>query len=101
MQAKQFFACLLVFIAVFESSARGQSTFGSIIGNAIDLTGAVVPGVKVTLSNLATNEQRSALTDAGGLYQFLNLPPATYRLGVINNQANDPRLIQLALKLIF
>jgi carboxypeptidase family protein len=69
-----------VLIGLCDSAARGQSTFGSIIGSAIDLTGAVVPGVRVTLINLATNEQRSTLTDAGGVYQFLNLPPASYRL---------------------
>src|SRR5437867_2288750 len=80
MLRKQFLTLLIVLTCFCESPARGQSTFGSIIGSAIDLTGAVVPGVKVTLINLATNEQRSTLTDAGGIYQFLNLPPASYRL---------------------
>ncbi len=60
--------------------ARGQSTFGSIVGAVSDATESVVPGAKLTLINLATNESRSTVADSAGLYQFLNLLPASYRL---------------------
>jgi len=62
------------------SEASAQSTFGSILGTLSDGTGAVVPGVRVTVTNLVTNERRSTATSTAGLYQFANLLPASYRL---------------------
>jgi Carboxypeptidase regulatory-like domain len=74
-------SCLLaMFIALFGSPTRGQSTFGSVVGTVSDATDDVIPGARLTLINLATNESRSALADSNGHYQFLNLLPASYRL---------------------
>lgn len=60
--------------------AWGQSTFGSIIGTVQDTSGASVPGVAVTATNLNDNSTRSALTDSAGEYQILNLRPGAYQI---------------------
>ena len=52
------------------------------VGNVTDSTGAAVPGAKVTLTNLGTNEPRTALTDGGGNYTFVNLLPGNYGIAV-------------------
>jgi outer membrane receptor for ferrienterochelin and colicin len=49
-------------------------------GKIADDTGAVLPGVTVTLTNLATNQARSTVTSAEGLYRFGALQPARYSL---------------------
>jgi hypothetical protein len=47
---------------------------GKIIGTAVDPTGAVVPGAKVTLRNPSTGLLRTTQTDATGSYEFLLVP---------------------------
>lgn len=64
------------------SLARGQTTFGSIAGTVSDPSGAIIPGAKVTLTNLGTTETRVAPTDTDGFYQFVNLLPGRYRIDV-------------------
>ncbi|HLJ47853.1 MAG TPA: carboxypeptidase regulatory-like domain-containing protein [Bryobacteraceae bacterium] len=56
------------------------SPVGSIAGTVKDSTGAIVPGVKLTLTSTATNAQVTATTNSEGEFQFLQLPPATYSL---------------------
>ncbi|MFZ4735420.1 MAG: TonB-dependent receptor [Bradymonadia bacterium] len=53
--------------------------YGRIAGTAEDVNGGPVPGVKVTLSSRALiGGDRSLLTDAGGQFQFVNLPVGEY-----------------------
>jgi len=53
---------------------------GSVMGFAKDPSGAVVPGVRITLTNTATNARYTATTDGNGAYQFPQLAPAVYSL---------------------
>ncbi len=64
------------------SAARGQTTFGAVVGSVVDSSGAAVPEGKVTLTNLGTNEKRLMTTGVDGLYSFVNLLPGRYRLEV-------------------
>jgi len=59
-----------------------QSTTGSISGIVHDPTNAAVPGAKLRLVNVGTNEARTAVANESGAYSFQLLPPATYRLEV-------------------
>jgi hypothetical protein len=45
-----------------------------------DATGAVLPGVTVTATNLQTRVPRSAVTDGTGFYTFPNLQPGRYEV---------------------
>ncbi|MCE5309070.1 MAG: carboxypeptidase-like regulatory domain-containing protein [Acidobacteriales bacterium] len=49
-------------------------------GTAADPTGALVPGVAVTLVNVNTNVARTATTDANGDFEISDLLNGTYRL---------------------
>src|SRR6185312_4902548 len=61
-------------------SALGQSTAGRIVGRVSDSTGAVVSGVTVTLTNVATGVSRGATTNDTGDYNFVEVTPGNYRV---------------------
>jgi hypothetical protein len=60
--------------------AQSQAANGTIEGVVRDTTGAVLPGVTVTVFNLETGATRSPLTDGGGNYRALLLPLGAYRV---------------------
>src|SRR5690242_11683483 len=64
----------------FCVSALAQSTGGRILGRVTDPTGAVLAHVKVTATNEATGVSRTADTNDGGDYAFVEIPPAIYDL---------------------
>ncbi len=47
---------------------------GTIQGAVLDAQGATVAGAKVTVRNLATGLERSAVTDTSGIFSFPALP---------------------------
>ena len=57
-----------------------SATTGALRGAVVDPTGAAVPGVMVTLSNVTTGQEQMAMTGANGLYGFSLLPPGTYHV---------------------
>ncbi len=61
---------------------NSQTTFGSVVGNVTDPSGAPIPNTEVTLTNLGTNEKRTETTNSDGLYQFTNVAPAEYSVSV-------------------
>jgi len=61
-------------------TAFAQTFYGSIVGTVTDASGALIPGARVTVTNLGTAETHSMDTSAEGLYQFVNLVPGKYRL---------------------
>jgi hypothetical protein len=75
---------LLVFVAatVFFATptAQAQSTFGSIIGVAHDISQAAVPGTLVTIRSLEDDSLRTATSDENGSFEFVNLKPGNYSL---------------------
>jgi hypothetical protein len=50
--------------------SQSQTTSTEILGLVTDSTGAVVPGAKITITRLATGEQRSTNTNQAGEYIF-------------------------------
>ena len=58
----------------------GQADTGSITGTVTDTSGAVVPGVKVTIVAIATGQQRTLTTDDAGRYSSGPLRPGSYRV---------------------
>jgi hypothetical protein len=62
--------------------AQTQITTGVIQGTVADQRGAVVPGASVEAKNLETNLTRTIVTDDGGRFVLLQLPPGNYTLTV-------------------
>lgn len=59
------------------ASAQASGT-GSVTGRVLDSSGAVLPGVTVTLKSADALGQYVGVADPQGLYRVNNLPPATY-----------------------
>jgi hypothetical protein len=53
---------------------------GALVGTIMDVTQAVVPGVKIEITNEATGEKRDAVSDQNGRYAFSLLIPGSYRV---------------------
>lgn len=73
---------LLAFAALLTVYVSAQTATTSLRGTVEDPNGAVIAGATVTLSNPQSGYTRNTTTDPRGNYQFLQVPPATYRLTV-------------------
>ncbi|MGB6401425.1 MAG: TonB-dependent receptor [Candidatus Sulfotelmatobacter sp.] len=73
--------CVFVGLAFLTSFAPAQST-SLLNGSVTDPSGASVAGAKITLTDPATGLQRTTTSNGAGLYQFLDVPPGSYRLEV-------------------
>ncbi len=67
-------------LLVLCSACVYAQTTSSLTGVVTDPSGAMVPGVEVTLTNAETNAQRSATTDSQGRYSFAQAQPSTYQV---------------------
>src|SRR2546425_13083486 len=70
-------AGLLLFMIAAESSAQVSASIG---GTVSDPTGALIPGVEVTATNVNTGIYTTQLTNEAGAYQIPSVQPGTYRL---------------------
>ena len=69
-----------VLFVAFAASLFGQGNTGSILGTVSDATGAVVPGAKITVTNVRTGVGVESVTDSVGNYQFNFLAPGAYKV---------------------
>jgi hypothetical protein len=60
--------------------AQSQATNGSIEGTIVDASGAVLPGVSVTVTNVDTGTDRVVVTNEKGLFRAPLLPLGTYKV---------------------
>ena len=68
--------------------AQSQATTGVIEGTVSDATGAVLPGVTITLRNTATNYQQVLVTDSAGRFRgmrWVKNIPSRSRSGEISD----------------
>ena len=73
-----FLAVLLLLPAVLF--AQSQATTGVIEGTVTDPSGGALPGVTVTLKNVATNYEQTQVTDAQGRFRGVLLPLGPYAI---------------------
>ena len=71
-------AAVLTVAFLIPAAVFAQMTRGSIGGIVRDSSGAVVPGVTVTVTNVATNAMVTVVTDGEGAYRVPALEPGTY-----------------------
>jgi hypothetical protein len=69
---------LLLGALIVPVLASAQAVTGTIIGRVTDSSGAVVPGVTVTLTNTGTKLTRVVTTDTDGEYSAPSLPTGKY-----------------------
>src|SRR5216117_1593245 len=75
--------CVLVgFLALTLAAATAwpQSTTAQISGTIKDQSGAVLPGVEVTVTQTATGAKRTAVSNETGNYVLASLPLGPYML---------------------
>ncbi len=74
----------LGFLLLLGTVMWGQSTTADVLGTVTDATGGVLPGVKITVHNLATGADHTATSDASGNYTVTLLPVGRYSVTVAN-----------------
>ena len=73
--------CLWVgFFLLFSHSVVAQVTTGAISGVIQDDTGAVLPGVSVSVTQVDTGITRDVVSDDEGRYRLPNLALGSYRI---------------------
>jgi hypothetical protein len=75
-------ALAVLFLVPGRLAAQARLTGADLSGTVRDESGAVLPGATVTVTNVATNLSRTAITDSRGLYRAAALAPGTYRVSV-------------------
>src|SRR6266498_281565 len=77
----RYLAALCLLRAVWPAApALAQFETATVLGSVHDPAGAAVPGVRITLRNVATGVTAHAESDASGNYQFLNVKIGTYEV---------------------
>ena len=79
---RSFLLGAFTILVTFASLSPAQSTFGTVVGNVIDSSGATMANTEISLTNLGTNEKRRETTNNEGLYQFVNVAPGQYSVEV-------------------
>ena len=78
---KPAFSLVLFLLAMpFITGQADAQSSASLNGTASDTTGAVVPGVSITLTNVDTGVSRGIETNNAGLYRFVSILPGRYTL---------------------
>jgi hypothetical protein len=77
MLQKALFSLLVSVVA-----ALAQTGTGNIQGTITDMTGAVVPGAKVTITQTRTSLSSTTTTNEAGFYLFPSVQLGPYRVGI-------------------
>jgi len=73
-------ALALLVLAITATPGAAQQQLGAIQGTITDQTGAVLPGVAVEVTNIATNVARTAVSNDAGVYRMPSLDPGRYEV---------------------
>ena len=71
--------CVGLLTVFFSGVVRGQGNLGAITGTIQDSSGAAVPDLPLTITNIETGVKWTATTSSAGYYRVA-VPPGTYRL---------------------
>src|SRR5215471_7311733 len=102
---------LVLMAALAVPAVAQQRSSAGIYGSVSDSQGAVIPGAKVTVLHVSTNQARTTVTNQTGEYLFPLLPVGEYRISVerpgfkryeqtgLVLQVNDNAKVDVALEL--
>jgi hypothetical protein len=81
-RVKSFLACFfaITFLLLGAQRVAAQTASARVEGIVTDNSGAVLPGVTVTATNVGTNASRSDISDSRGAYTIAALPVGDYRV---------------------
>jgi Carboxypeptidase regulatory-like domain len=74
---------VVLFALLGSTTALAQFEAGSVVGAVKDPAGLVIANAAVTLTNLATNVPRQAVTSGDGQFDFVAVPPGNYAIKVV------------------
>jgi len=80
MLKKIFFALMLSALGVAPAFAQSTAANGAIEGTVTDASGAILPGVTMTITNVDTGAERVVVTNDKGLFRAPLLPLGTYKV---------------------
>jgi hypothetical protein len=81
VRGRVYVFAIVALVLALSVPAFSQTQTGAITGRAADSSGALIPGVEVSITSPAMiGGARSAPTDETGTYRFTLLPPGTYRV---------------------
>ena len=79
--SERVYVCLMSgFFLLFSQMVIAQVTTGAILGTVTDDTGAVLPGVGMSVTNVETGLTREAVSNDEGRYSARNLVSGAYRI---------------------
>lgn len=76
-------ALTAILFSLFPSELSAQTIFGTIRGVVKDASGAVVPGVPVSVTNVGIGRSRQGQSNDAGEYVIANLDPAEYEVTAV------------------
>lgn len=76
----RFFSLLFLLCFLLTVHNADAQFSGTISGVVVDPSGAILPGASLSLRNVATGQERNAVSSQAGVYQFVSLAPGSYEL---------------------
>jgi len=89
--------CLVLIGGSATAVAQATST-GTVVGQVTDPSGAVVPGVTITMTDTATNAKRTTKTNQTGAYVFVNVLPGRYDIAASQTGFAEARVLGQAVE---
>ena len=84
--------CLLCGILMLAGKGLAQLSTASLSGAVRDSSGAVVPGAKVVLKNVATSVENTTTSNGAGAYFFVGITPGRYTVLTSASSFSDQRI---------
>jgi hypothetical protein len=89
---------IVAFTACVVSVAAAQTELGVIEGSVTDTSGAVLPGVEVTITNTATGSHKVIQTGAEGNYVAEDMNPGAYQVIATKAGFKETRIMGIVLQ---
>jgi hypothetical protein len=87
----------LLFFSQWAMQLHAQSTFGSLRGTTVDVTGSAVPAAEITIQGLDDNTEHQVISSDDGIFEIQNLKPGHYRVTGRKPGFSDALVPQLTL----